>query len=172
MDFLPILLPWSLDTAPLMAVIMFCGTLYRKYDSDIYDTKKTLLLVFIIIYLLLLPFCDNINISVREYGSSVITYLLSALIGCILLVNLSKSLQETVIGRGLQQIGIHSLTIFSLEIPFILIGKQLAEIILPEITYLQTAIITSSIQLIITLVGGLLLSIQLHRNEKLRKIVY
>ena len=114
----------------------------------------------------------NINISVREYGSSVITYLLSALTGSIILINLSKSLQGTIIGKGLQQIGIHSLTIFCIEIPFILIGKQLAEIILPEITYLQTAIITSSIQLIITLVGGLLLSILLHRNEKLRKIVY
>lgn len=172
MNYLPILLPWSIDTAPLMAVIMFCGKLYRQYLSDFFSRKKPLIFVLIIIYLVLLPCCDQINVSVREYGLSVITYLLSALAGSIILINLSKSLQGTVFGKGLQQIGIHSLTIFCIEIPFILIGKQLAEIILPEITYLQTAIITSSIQLIITLVGGLLLSILLHRNEKLRKIVY
>lgn len=172
MDYLPILLPWSLDTAPLMAVIMFCGKLYRQYLSDFFRRKKPLIFVLIIIYLVLLPFCDYINISVREYGSSVITYLLSALTGSIILINLSKSLQGTIIGKGLQQIGIHSLTIFCIEIPFILFGKQLAEFILPEFTFLQTAIITSFIQLIITLAGGFLLSILLHRNAKLRKIVY
>ena len=128
--------------------------------------------LFNIIYLFLLPFCDNINISVREYGTAVITYILSALTGSIILVNFSKFVQGTVIGRVLQQIGIHSLTIFSIEIPFIFLGKQLAELILPEFTSLQTAIIISIIQLFIALLGGYLLSILLHRYEIMRKFIY
>jgi hypothetical protein len=111
-------------------------------------------------------------LSVREYGLSVITYLLSALAGSIVLLNLAKFLQHTIIGKGLQQVGIHSLTIFCIEIPFILLGKEFAEFILPELTFLQSAVIISFIQLIITLVGGFLLSILLHRNGTLRKIAY
>lgn len=172
--FLPILLPWSLDTAPLMAVIMFCGTLYRQYVPDSFSSRKphTLIILSLILYLLLLPFCHDINISVRMYGSSMFTYLFAALTGCIVLTWLSRLLQGTIVGKGLQQIGLHSLTIFCIEIPFILLGKQLSELILPEMSSLQTAVITSFIQLIIALAGGYLLSVLLHKNEHIRKLIY
>lgn len=172
--FLPILLPWSLDTAPLMAVIMFMGSLFKKYYPDIFRSRKphTLIILSFVLYLLLLPFCHDINISVRMYGSSMPTYLLAALTGCIILIWLSRLLQGTIIGKGVQQIGIHSLTIFCIEIPFILLGKELSVLILPEMSSLQTEVITSFIQLIIALAGGYLLSVLLHKNEYIRKIVF
>lgn len=171
--FLPILLPWSLDTAPLMAVIMFGGTLVRKYFPHIFKNKKVhwLVILSLVLYLLLLPFCHDINISVRMYGPNMITYLLAALSGCIILTCLSRLLQGTFVGKGLQQIGIHSLTIFCIEIPFILLGKQLSDLILPETSTLQAGIITSFIQLIIAIVGGYLLSILLH-NKYIQKLVF
>lgn len=173
-SFFPVLLPWSLDTAPLMAVIMFGGTLVSKYFPDIFKNKKThwLIILSLVLYLLLLPFCHDINISVRMYGSNIITYLLAALTGCIMLTYLSRLLQGTIVGKGLQQIGIHSLTIFCIEIPFILLGKQLSDLILPEMPPLQTVVITSFIQLIIAIVGGYLLSILLHKNEHIQKLVF
>ena len=172
--FLPILLPWSLDTAPLMAVIMFCGTLYRQYVPDSFNSRKphTLILLSLVLYLLLLPFCHDINISVRMYGSSMPTYLFAALTGCLVLTWLSRLLQGTIVGKGLQQIGLHSLTIFCIEIPFILLGKQLSELLLPEMSTLQATVITSFIQLIIALIGGYLLSVLLHKNEHIRKLIY
>lgn len=171
---LPILLPWSLDTAPLMAVIMFGGTLVRKHFPDVFKNKKIhwLVILSFILYLLLLPFCNNINISVRIYGSNIFTYLLAALTGCITLTYLSRLLQGSMVGKGLQQIGIHSLTIFCIEIPFILIGKQLSEFLLPRMSFLQAAVTTSFIQLIIALIGGYLLSNLLHRNEYIKKLVF
>jgi fucose 4-O-acetylase-like acetyltransferase len=166
---LPILLPWSLDTAPLMAVVMYGGTMANRYLSPSMQKWEW---TFIIPYLVLLPFCSDINISVRMYGFNMLTYLLAALTGCIVVIWLTRHLQGTLVGKGLQQIGVHSLTIFCIEIPFILIGKQLSVSILPEMSSLQTAIITSFIQLIIALTGGYLLSILLHKNEYIRKIVF
>ena len=168
--FLPILLPWSLDTAPLMAVIMFCGTLYRKYVPDSFSSRKprALILLSLVLYLLLFPFCHDINISVRMYGSSMLTYLFAALTGSIVLIWLSRLLQGTIIGKGFQQIGLHSLTIFCIELPFILLGKQFSELLIPESTSLQTSII----QLIAAITGGYLLSVLLHKNEHVRKLIY
>jgi len=173
-SFLPILLPWSLDTAPLMAVIMFGGKLVRRYVPDIFKNKKThcLIILSFVLYLLLLPFCNDINISVRMYGSNIITYLFAALTGCITLTYLSRLLQGTIIGKGLQHIGIHSLTIFCIEIPFILTGKDISNLILPEMLFIQTTVITSFIQLISAIVGGYLLSILLHKNEYIQKLVF
>lgn len=173
-SFLPILLPWSLDTAPLMAVIMFGGKLVRRYVPDIFKNKKTHYLVIIsfVLYLLLLPFCNDINISIRMFGSNIITFLLAALTGCITLTYLSRLFQGTFVDKVLQYIGIHSLTIFCIEIPFILIGKEISNFILPEMPYTQTTIITSFIQLICAVVGGYLLSIFLHKNEYIRKLIF
>lgn len=172
--YLPILLPWSLDTAPLMAGIMFSGTLCRQYIPDIFSSREPhkIIMLAIGLYILLLPFCHDINISVRMYGSNIIIYLFAALAGCIVLIWLSKLFQETIVSKGLQQIGIHSLTIFCIEIPFILIGKQLSELILPSISFLQAAVITSFIQLIIALTGGYLLSDLLHKNKYIRKLLF
>jgi hypothetical protein len=105
------------------------------------------------------------------YGFNMMTYTLAALTGCIILIWLSRLLQGTFVGKGLQQIGHHSLTIFCIEIPFILIGKQLSDYILPEMPSLQIAVITSFIQLSIALVGGHLLSILLHKKY-IHKLVF
>lgn len=171
--YLPILLPWSLDTAPLMAVIMYGGTLFRKYYLDIFNNRKphTIIILSFGLYLLLLPFCHDINISVRMYGFNMMTYTLAALTGCIILIWLSRLLQGTIVGKGLQQIGIHSIIIFSIEIPFILFGKQLSDYILPDMPSLQVAVITSFIQLSIALVGGYLLSVILHKKY-IQKFVF
>lgn len=173
-SYLPLLLPWSIDTAPLMSVIMFSGTMTRQHLTDVFKKRKTHWLVIIpfVLYLLLLPFCNDINISVRMYGYNIITYLLAAITGCIILIWLSGLLQGSIVGKGLQQIGSHSLTIFCIEIPFILIGKQLSELLLPRMSFLQEAVITSFIQLIIAIIGGYLLSGLLHRNEYIRKLVF
>lgn len=169
MASLPILLPWSLDTAFLMAVVMYAGTIFRQYFPDSFANKlpAPIVTLAIVIYLLLLPLCHDINLSVRMYGPSIIAYFLAAVTGSILLVALSRFLQNSFVGRGLRHIGRHSLTIFCIEIPFVLFGEQLADTILaPNI--LTTAII----QTVVAIVGGYLLSLLLHQNKSIERFIF
>lgn len=174
MSNLPILLPWSIDTAPLMAVIMFSGALTKQFIPEFSSNKKQYIIIIVafFIYLLLLPFCHNINISVRMFGSSIVTYLLAAIAGCILLTWLAQLLQGSIIGKGLKQVGIHSLTIFCLEIPFVLLSKQISILIPADLSLLQMEILTSVIQLIIALLGGYLLSVFICNNPIISKFLF
>ena len=171
--FFPILLPWSIDTAPLMAVIMFCGTLLKRYVPEIYNNKKphTLTILSVILYFLMLPFCHDINISVRMFGPSMFIYLITTITGCILLTYLSRLIQGTFIGKILKQIGIHSLSIFCIEIPFIIIGKDMAILSLKQYPQMLLPEVIAFIQLIIALIGGLVISIIIQSNKYTKKIV-
>lgn len=174
MQYLPILLPWSIDTAPLMAIIIYYGTQVRKYFPDIFSSRvpNTLVIISLVTYLLLIPFCQDINISVREYGTSIFTYLLAALTGSILVTWLSRLIQGTIIGKGLQQIGIHSLTIFCIEIPFILWGKQLPMILFRDLPQQSQLLATAITQIVVSIAGGYLISLLLHQNKHIRNIVF
>ena len=64
-QFLPVLLPWSLDTACLMAIFMYMGLLLRneRWQQDfplIYD------LMLFVVYALLCTLNGELNVSVRE----------------------------------------------------------------------------------------------------------
>lgn len=172
-NFLPILLPWSLETAPLMAVIMFFGTQLRKNIPDILINKRPHFLIILsaIIYFLLLPLCHDINISVRMFGPSIFLYLLTAITGCILLSYLSRLIQGSFIGKILKQIGIHSLSIFCIEIPFIIIGKEIACFFLKQYPQILLSEVTALIQLLIALIGGFIFSFIIQSNKYTKKIV-
>ena len=175
MESLPILLPWSLDTAFLMALVMYAGTAFRQYFPDCFaqKTPAPVALLAVVVYLLLLPLCHDINISVRMYGPSMIVYFFAAVTGSVLLVSLSRFIQGSFIGRGLQSVGRHSLTIFCIEIPFIILGKQLAGNMLDNTLPEQyTLVATAIIQTIIAIAGGYLLSLLLHRNKQIEKIIF
>ncbi|WP_097003408.1 acyltransferase family protein [Lacrimispora amygdalina] len=68
MSFLPVLLPWSLDTAFLGTVFMLFGLLIRRINLENLNQKKLVIYCIVIIYILLAYFNPGINISVREYG--------------------------------------------------------------------------------------------------------
>lgn len=172
MEFLPILLPWSIDTAFLMAIVMYAGTLFRQHFPKGFNNRvpSPIVLLAIVIYLLLLPLCYDINLSVRMYGPSMIAYLCAAITGSLLLIALSRFLQGSFVGNGLQHIGRHSLTIFCIEIPFLLIGEKLAyQISAPPNLHLSTIAI---IQLFIAIIGGYLLSLLLHQNIHIKKLIF
>ena len=171
---LPILLPWSLDTAPFMAIIMYCGTLLKVKYPNIFSLKKPhpIIILSIAAYFLLLPLCYNINISVRMYGPSVVVYLLAALTGSIMLIYFSRLLQGTIMSKGFMLVGIHSLTIFSIEIPFVLIGKKVAFHIQELYPQFQKPEITAIIQLIMALIGGYIISIIIQSNQYTKKLFF
>ena len=124
LSFLPILLPWSADTAFLMAVFIFIGSYIR--EKKLLDKLSIpVLLGLALIYCLFTMLCGNINLSVRLYGTSLFLFFPTAVIGSLLLMRFSILIDSTLIGHLLQRIGCHSLPIFCLHIPFINLWRRL-----------------------------------------------
>lgn len=124
MSHLPILLPWSIDTAPLLTIFMIL-----VYEIKVRNllTEKRLVLLCAIIYVFALRFTEGVNISVREYGNSQSLFLVAGFAGCMILTNLALLLEKSKVCRiPLVLLGRHSLTIFCMEIPFIVLGKDIA----------------------------------------------
>lgn len=118
LSFLPILLPWSLDTAFLMAVFIFVGSFFRE-KMLMEQISLPIFIGLTIIYSMLTIYCGKINLSVRLYGTSLLFLLPAAVIGSSLLMKLSVIIDGTQIGHILQRVGIHSLPIFCIQMPFI-----------------------------------------------------
>ena len=176
LSYLPILLPWSFDTAFYMALFMFSGMKLREIFPSIYESKRipSLVVLSIVLYLLLIPFCDGINLSVRKYGSSIATCFIAGLSGCITTIYIANLLKNTLVGKILQQVGKHSLTIFCLEIPFIvLIGRPIANFLFENFNSQQiVSISTSIVETFIACVGGYCLSIILQSNRFYNKLLF
>ncbi len=120
LSFLPILLPWSLDTAFLMTIFLYAGIYIRKYDIlpklSIYSFA-----VLTALYYIALQYCGGINLSVRMYGNSILLLTFAAIIGSILIIKLAMVLDKylKIVSDTLSYIGIHSLPIFCIHLPFI-----------------------------------------------------
>ena len=171
---IPILLPWSIDTAFMMSLFMYAGNRARLFLPNLFQRRPHLIVIIsAIVYIALIPLTCNINHSIREYGPSVLICIIGALSGSVVMVYISRFLENTLLGKVFQQIGNHSLAIFCIQIPFILIGKQIAEWIMGDITTNQTSlVITAIIQATTAIIGGYLTSIILHYNNKVKKFVF
>lgn len=124
LKYCPILLPWSIDTSFLTALIMYCGKLYRESNYNL--TSKTFqYIILAIIYASTRFINGDINISIRIYGVSVLLYYIMSISGCIVILYISKSIENTFIGNTLSKLGTHSLAIFCLEFIFISIANSL-----------------------------------------------
>ncbi len=161
---IPILLPWSIDTAFLSSLIMYTGFHAKKYN--ILSWKESNILICILIYSLLLCVAGDINFSIRQYGTSFIIYFIMAITGCVIVLWSSKKIDQTWIGKLLALWGKHSLTIFCIEMLFI----REASIVYCKLTNKdEIGIIGGICGIIVALFGGTILSILLHKNDFLRK---
>lgn len=137
LSFLPILLPWSIDTAFLMVIFIYFGVIIRE--------KRLLLMINLrwlswltILYIAFLYICGNINLSVRIYGRSLMIMLPAALLGSVLLMKISCYIEKTIIGTFISMIGRHSLSIFCLHLPFITVWEIITECLrinIPPVLY-------------------------------------
>lgn len=104
MTFLPVLLPWSLDTAFVGAILIFWGT-KRIHLLD----KRWLFVLGAGIYVGLVFIEKTNNISVRQYGwhgfLSIIPYLLIGILETDLLITMLKRYEGTFIIKLLAHIG-------------------------------------------------------------------
>lgn len=163
----PILLPWSIDTAPLTALIIYVGMMVRKHNMISIDLYQVLFLVLLYIGLRFVG--GELNISVRIYGNSVAVYFLLAAISPFVVLWGSRYLEGTHVGKCFMILGKHSLTIFCIEIPFIVLAKGIYLWLFPEkeLDYLAGAF-----EILLALIGGFLVSLLLHKSKILSRMLF
>ncbi len=163
----PILLPWSIDTAPLTALLIYAGMKVRKHDLISIDSYQILFLV--LLYVGLRCVGGELNISVRVYGTSVAIYFLLAVIAPFVVLWGSRYLEGTFVGKCFLTLGQHSLTIFCIEIAFIVLAKDICMWMSPDA---ELGYLAGLFEIALALAGGLVVSILLHKNKFLRRVLF
>lgn len=127
---LPILLPWSIDTACAAALYMICGTLLAR--KEFFEKKWNIPLIIgtFVVYVALVYINPGLNMSIREYGCygifSIPLFMLVGITGSMLCIWLAKWIQNTILGTVLAYIGNNTIILLS----FHLLGFELFTTIL------------------------------------------
>ena len=173
LDKLPILLPWSIDTAFIMAILMYVGKKLRGMNMMPDDAIGLFsrFVVCLLLYTGAMLLDGEMNISVRIYGNSFLLYLLAAIFGCMMLLYFSKMIEKTFVGHVLLMFGKHSLTIFCIEIPFIYYGGVCFKFFISQeiLPHYELALVL--FQLCSAMVGGYVCSVIFNRFSITRKML-
>ena len=113
--FLPILLPWSLDVAFIMAIFMYIGVLFRRQEN-LLNKPSYIYWLIIAAFLILCKVNGEPNPSVRELGNSLLLYMITGVLGSISMMWICKHLEGKPLSGLLADIGRHTLVIFCLQI--------------------------------------------------------
>ena len=128
--FLPILLPWSLDTISTFVVFMLAGYWMKQYSafSKFYHFRFKYIIfgILSISYILLKKMNRGINVAVREYGRSigggqngllnVIMCILIGVIGSFLCIVVCNAIKNIFIGKLFAMVGRHTIPILGLHV--------------------------------------------------------
>lgn len=167
LDRLPILLPWSLDTAFLTSLFMYAGMVVRNkgYISANWWQVGIALSVYVGLHLI----GGDINLSVRMYGTSVFIYFILGCLGSFVVLWGSRYLEGTFVGKCFLTLGQHSLTIFCIEIAFIVLAKDIYMWMFPNT---ELGYVAGLFEIILALVGGLVVSVLLHKSKTLNRLLF
>ncbi len=116
-SFSPVLLPWSLDTAPAGAIFLYAG--YKLKQTNFFDLSKarmfTTSVLLLAIYTILVKTNGIINMSVREYGQfpyfSPFLFIIIGLIGSLIYCNICIMLNKIKLMNMFSWLGKNSLTL-------------------------------------------------------------
>ena len=167
LEKLPILLPWSLDTAFLTALFMYAGMVVR--NKNYISAKWWQVSIVLTVYIGLHFLGGDINLSVRMYGTSVFIYFILGCLGSFVLLWVARCLERSIIGRLFLPLGQHSLTIFCIEIAFVILAKDIYMWVFPntELGYLA-----GLFEIALALIGGLVVSVLLHQDKTLKRVLF
>jgi fucose 4-O-acetylase-like acetyltransferase len=125
---IPILLPWSLDTAPLSCAFYIIGVWIKKKNIiSKLELKHVLVLGIALCVLGLLN--GGVNYSIRELGKSTFMFVLTSCVGSILMLWFAKMIsnRNMRINRGLAYIGKNTMLIMGIHLIFIRCLEYLLE---------------------------------------------
>ena len=167
LDRIPILLPWSLDTAFLTALFMYAGMVVRNksYISANWWQVGIVMSVYVGLHLI----GGDINLSVRMYGTSVFIYFILGCLGSFVVLWGSKFLENTFIGLVLVSLGRHSLTIFSIQIFFIVLARDFFKAYFSQFSL---DLWIGLFEIFLAIVGGWVISLALHKNSYFNRVLF
>lgn len=163
----PILLPWSIDTAFLIALFMYVGMVVR--NSNLISAYLWQVGLLATVYIGIQMIGGDINLSVRMYGTSVTLYFLLGFIGSFVVLWRAKSLEDTYVGNVFLSLGRHSLTFFCIQTLFIIWAKELYQYFFPQ---LPINYLTGLVEILFALIGGWIISMVLHKNWYLCRLLF
>lgn len=148
--FLPVLLPWSLDTAPFVASLMLVGHWLREYR--LLEKKKAWIigLLCAAIYAVANRLCGPTNYSIREMGEVWPSAFVCGVSGTFVLLYQCRLAGDNAVTRFLSVLNSQALFIFGLQLVFIALSAFVTTR-LPEISLLRM-----SATVVICFTGGFL----------------
>lgn len=125
-----ILLPWSLDTAPILCLFLILGYEIRNgiIHSDIAYPKKKWAIVLLLTTMVYFACCAELgscNISVRDYGSSIVEYVITSALYITIICLICIIIENKVLSKALAWIGTQSLRLMCLHLIVYSIVKKI-----------------------------------------------
>ena len=112
MQRFPVLLPWSIDVAPLYALYMLAGYILKRFNM-LEKIKLVYTMGFLLLYVLICSLNGTVNLSTRDYGASPIFVMVTGIIGSILIIKLSMFLERVaILSKLLSIVGRNSICVF------------------------------------------------------------
>lgn len=167
LDRIPILLPWSLDTAFLTALFMYAGMVVRS--RDYISAKWWQVGLILSVYIGLHLVGGDMNLSVRMYGTSVFIFFILGCLGSFVVLWGAKFLENTFLGLVLVSLGRHSLTIFCIQIFFIVLARDLFK---AYFSHFSLDLWIGLFEIILAIVGGWVISFVLHKNSYFNRVLF
>lgn len=116
---LPILLPWSIDTALSMIPLLYAGERLASMDYVTATTKRLWLLPLVaFMFVTITLFNGSGNISIGDYGRSMVLFLISSFLGTFLCIMFSFFLEKYLhfLGKMLMIVGVNTMDILCLHL--------------------------------------------------------
>ncbi len=93
--FCPILLPWSIDTAFISVGFVHMGKIMRQKNVVLKLYNNPFYVIVIVLVFIAISYINgSVNMSVREFGKSTLLYLVVGGTGSLLLMLISKAIEE------------------------------------------------------------------------------
>lgn len=119
----PVLLPWSIENALYFLILFESGRFLKEEGSEWIAENRWIYANFLMIFLLLSYMNGTVNVSVSQYGHSMVIYLAVSVLGTILVMGMARFIEKnmTAAAKILAWLGRHTLPVlcwhlFAIEI--------------------------------------------------------
>lgn len=121
---LPVLLPWSLDTAFIFAIYIYIGMLIKNHSIT---HLPNILTISTLIYIICLILNGIVNLSVRYYGHYILLSIIGAISGSIVIIKSCEILCERFPLSIWTAFNRYALVLFCIQMPFLKLGEILCD---------------------------------------------
>lgn len=117
--FVPVLLPWSIDTVLAMMPLLYLGEWFQTVEyMEIARKKWWLLPVILVVFILSVYWNGAGNLSIGNYGKSMVVFLVASCTGTMLCILIAYFIEKYLhfLGKPLMIVGMSTLDILCLHL--------------------------------------------------------